>query len=310
MLSGISLKWIPFLLFTFLQGYLGHRFFAEKTCENLIRGGSIQFFGSTSGREKFGSLVERVNKLVGDLRVDRLKIYIVKEQPANRSFLFYGRLFAGAGEINSEPEKTRTIFVHEFAHAIFENHFVVFNGDKRLTHTQFLKLLITSPTPELLKQMEYIYAYTETFADLVAILDAGDPSVVPRAHGFVSAAELGLIEKSLTEEQLNDHKYRPLDFTALLNFRDWDEFMAKLASQPHFDFQKRYKQIAPVRGVLWRLYGQYATHEQVPTLLQAYLQAASEHLMYVSTREGLTYAEINQRFLQILMQKIRPLRPD
>jgi hypothetical protein len=133
---------------------------------------------------------------------------------------------------------------------------------------------------------------------------------VPRAHGFVSAAELGLIEKSLTEEQLNDHKYRPLDFTALLNFGEWDEFMARLASQPHFDFQKRYKQMAPMRGVLWRLYGQHATREQVPAFLEAYLQAASEHLMAISAREGLTYAEVNQSFLRILMRKIRPFRPN
>jgi hypothetical protein len=308
MLSGISLKWVPFLLFTFLQGYLGHRFLAENTCENLIRGDSIQFFGSSFGREKIGSLIERVNNLVGDLRVERLKVYLVKEHNANRSFLFYGRLFAGAGELESQPEKTRTIFVHEFAHAIFENHFVILRGDKKLTYTEFLNLLITSPTPQLLKQMEYIYAYTEIFADLVAILDAGDPSVVPRAHGFVSATELGLIEKSLSEEQINDHKYRPLDFTGLLNFREWDKFMAKLASQPHFDFQKRYKQMAPIRGVLWRLYGENVPRDQVPALLKAYLLTASEHLASESSRENLTYAEINQTFLRTLVSKIRPIR--
>lgn len=304
MFTGISAKWIPFLIYTILQGFFANKYLDEKTCEALLLGNSIKISGRAAETLFLRSMVDEVNSLVGDLQIEHLKIYAVKDHAANRSFLLWNVLFAGMAQYQEQPQKTKTVFIHELAHAIFDAHFRVRVNGEEITVRQFRKRLMRNPTPELLKINHYIEAYNELFADMVTVLINGDATVIAQVHDFPSALELGLENDALDEAILNEVKWRPLDFTALINFRTWDKMFAELMANPETKYHKPHKFFAPLRGVLWRLYLREMPKDKIAAFMKSYLLAASEHLhslaQYPDREES--NLEMNRDFLRLIVR--------
>src|SRR5437763_1321527 len=129
MLAGISIKWLPLLTYFAISTTITNRFFPSHCDDYLATPERIQVYAKPEAREFIRTKVAALNDLLGDLRLTRAKIYGVKEHEAKRSFFFFERLFAGMKNLKDNPVKTETVFTHEFAHAVFAEHFrIIFNN--------------------------------------------------------------------------------------------------------------------------------------------------------------------------------------
>lgn len=311
MLKYLSAKWIPFYAYTLLSGHFGDKFLENRDCENLMLKDTV-VHGDPSSAKVFEDLAADLDLTLEDLSLPSLKIYQVPGQLA--SFFLYDSVFIGTKELGENPEKLKIIFVHELAHSLFRKHFrIAFDGEI-LTKATIVNRHFRA-TGAKKKALESIYrnmlAYEEVFADAVAVLYFDNPEIIAQAHGFPSALELGLSAEFMDEETLRSVKFRELDFTAHIDFQQWERMGAAQFGLDKSSYRRYwpYKELAPVRGALWRKYFEVLPKAKRHLFLKAYLAATSEHLLIRGWRaandESETNSAVNIEFLSILQRQLQ-----
>jgi hypothetical protein len=318
-MQRISKVWLPFLAYTAIEGSLRDRYFpAKDSCQDYLQNpGRIRIFGFKSQTIPVRQFVESINQMLGPLGINSLAIYPIKRHDARTSFLLYQTLLLGTKEIATDPVSTISIWSHEFGHVVFAKYFSIeFLGRKyrmrpliqRAAWLARKKARTSQEQQEFLglnKISDSILAYNEVFAEIVLTLYLGDPSAVAHAHRMPSALDLGLADQPASAEFLMATRKRFLDMTTWIDPNMWAEIYNPqiLEDQASAD-NEYYKELAPLRGAIWRKYLRNLPQERRSEFLQAYLAAVSEHLILRGQAAingiGETNPDVNQKFLEIL----------
>lgn len=253
---------------------------------------------SQGHRQQVRQIVSEVEPYLKYLRAPSVGVELANGPLESRFLLENIIEVAFASPLTMNPTSYRTIFVHEYGHAVFHENVSLNIDGQSLSMRRLEYMALRSSSIERLL-VNRVDAYNELFADLLAVVDADDGAAVNKLISEFS-------RRPLVDISINPYFRR--DFT--------QSFILSSESKPREGFRK-YNLFDSSRSELWQDYINGASLEGRALALKAFLKSASEHLEiqyrrgdYLVPLNELRVAqvrELNREFLRLFRKTYNEL---